>query len=124
MIRIVGIQRAERPEEEFVLLQNQGGMRLNLRGHVLLTDAALDTGLAACSAHAFGDSEFIPPGAFVLLRTCMGTPGWYRQKDGTVLYHAYMNQRACAWRDEYGQLHILGTQHTYAERREPLMALR
>ena len=41
MIRIVGIQRAERPEEEFVLLQNQGGMRLNLRGHVILTDAAV-----------------------------------------------------------------------------------
>jgi hypothetical protein len=124
VIRIVGVQRAARPEQEFVLLQNQGGIRLNLRGHVVLTDAAIDTQLAACSAHAFADSEFIAPGGYVLLRTCEGNPGWYRQKDGTLIYHAYMGQRACAWNDTYGQLHILSTQHTYAERREPALMLR
>lgn len=119
MVRIVGVQRAERPEQEFVLLQNQGGMRINLRGHLILTDAALDTGLAACSAHVFPDNEFLAPGGYALLRTCAGEPGWSRTRDGALIYHAYMNQRACAWREAYGQLHVLAIQHTYAERREP-----
>jgi hypothetical protein len=118
MIRIVGVQRAERPEQEFVLLQNQGSLRATLRGHVVLTDTALDTGLAACTAYAFNDTEILAPGGFALLRTCAGVPGWYRTRDGATIYHAFMNQMACAWREEYGQLHILSIQHSYAERRD------
>lgn len=116
MIRIVGVQRNHCPDREFVLLQNQGGMRLNLRGHVVLSEAALNSGNLCREAHAFGDDTNVPPGCYVLLFSGEGNPRWARTKDGALVYYAYMNREAPVWESVAGPMHVLATQHTYTER--------
>lgn len=116
MIRIVGVQRSQSPEREFVLLQNQGSLRISLRGHVIMSESALDNSDLANAAHALTDDVLIPPGTYVLLATGVGQPRWVRTKDGIMVYYAYMNRTESVWNGCVGPLHVLGTQHTYAER--------
>ena len=116
MIRIVGIQRDENPDNEFVLLQNQGALRLRLRGHLVLSDSALESGQLTPGAHVFGDDELVPAGMYVMLRTGHGEGKWSRTKEGAMIYHAFMNSDASVWTFTEGSLHLLNTQHTYTER--------
>lgn len=69
MIRIVGVQRASNPQKEFILLQNQGSLRLTLRGHLVASDQAIRNSDLAIGAHAFSDDVAIGPGMYVLLHT-------------------------------------------------------
>jgi hypothetical protein len=117
MIRVIGIQRAETAEQEFVLLQNQGSMRASLRGHVLLSERALVEGGRGPELHAFNDEAMIPAGMYVILGTGLGIPRWGRTKEGGLIYYAYMGRRDPVW-TELGPLHLLSTQHTFTERRE------
>lgn len=121
MIRIVGVQRSPILEEEFVLLQNQGGLRINLRGHLVVADSALNEGRLDHAAHAFGDEALIPAGAYVLLHTGCGEPRWARTKDFAYIYHAYANRLTSLWEHAQGPLHVLATQHTFSERKEAIM---
>lgn len=121
MLRIVGIQRGEHPEREFVLLQNQGSMRVVLRGLMLLSESALNRGDLKDEAFVFRDTEVIPPGLFVLLSTGCGLPHWTRTKDGTNLFQTFMGRKATVWSRSEGPLHILSTHHSYVDRRELLM---
>ena len=116
MIRIVGVQRNELANREFVLLQNQGSLRIGLRGHVIMSESALDNSDLANAAHAFTDDVLVPPGTYILLSSGAGHPRWVRTKDGTMVYYAYMNRVEPVWNLCVGPLHVLGTQHTYAER--------
>jgi hypothetical protein len=118
LIRIVGIEKNENPEKEFVLLQNQGGLRINLRGHLVLTEEALGAGDLGNAAHIFSDDTFIPPGMYVLLSTGRGTPRWLRTKDGAMVYYAYMGRPRPVWSGFEGPVHLLSMQHTYTGRRE------
>lgn len=120
MIRIVGIQRDESPDREFILLQNQGGMRINLRGHVIVSQSAIEASDLSDSAHAFNEEALIPPGMFVLLSTGCGTPRWSRTKDGTLVYYTYMNREIPVWLRSSGSIHMLSTHHTYCERGTPV----
>ena len=76
MIRIVGIQRSNHPSEEFVILQNQGSLRIQLRGHVLVSELAVATGSFSAGAFIFSDDALIPAGMFVLLATGEGESRW------------------------------------------------
>ena len=122
MIRIVGLQRSESAAQEFVLLQNQGSMRLSLRGHVVISDSAVDDSNMAQAAHVFSDYVFIPPGMYVLLFSGQGNPRWTRTKDGALVYYCYMNRCSAVWDRSSGPLHILSTQHTFSERMPALLA--
>ena len=117
MIRIVGIQRAELAENEFVLLQNQGSMRSPLKGHLIMSGAVLAANGQGDALHAFTDDALIPAGMYVILTTGTGVPRWGRTKDGGLLYFAYMGRPAPVW-SEYGPVHILHTHHTFTERRD------
>jgi hypothetical protein len=117
VIRIVGVQRNESPDEEFVLLQNQGGLRINLRGHIILSEWGIDTDLSD-HAHVFRDEALIPSGAYVILYTGRGTPRWARTKDGAIVYYAYAGRETPIWDRSIGALHVLATQHTFTGRRE------
>jgi hypothetical protein len=117
VIRIVGVQRNESPDQEFVLLQNQGGLRINLRGHVILSEWGIDAGLGS-HAHAFRDEAMIPSGAYVILYSGQGEPRWARTKDGAIVYYAYAGRDSSLWERSIGPLHILAMQHTFSERRE------
>lgn len=123
MIRIVGVQRNEAPEREFVLLQNQGGMRINLRGHVVMSDTSVDSGNLACSAHVFADDALIPPGNYVILYSGHGESRWVRTKDGTNVYYTFMGRDTAVWEYTQGPMHVLSTHHTYVER-GPALVLR
>ncbi len=124
MIRIVGIQRSPSPEKEFVLLQNQGSMRLALRGHLILSETSVQTGQIGESCHIFCEDALIPAGMYVLLITGVGESRWTKTKDGALVYYCFMNRRASVWNDSTVPLHLLSTQHSYTERREAMLLLR
>lgn len=115
MLRIIGIQRNEVPAREFLLLQNQGAMRVNLRGHAILSDCALD-GEPTQVNHAFGDDANILPGNYVVLFSGPGEAKFVKGKDGALVYYAYMGKGRSVWEHQLGSIHVLATQHTYCER--------
>ena len=123
MIRIVGVQRNTQPDKEFVLLQNQGSLRLNLRGHILASDEAFQTSNLTAASHAFGDDALIPPGMYVILYSGVGAPRWTKTKEGQMVYYTYMGRGHSVWEYAPGSVHILSTQHTYVEK-PPALLLR
>jgi len=116
VIRIVGIQRSQSAAQEFVLLQNQGSMRLSLRGHMVVSDNAIDASDLTQLAHAFNDDVLIPPGMYVLLFSGRGTPKWARTKDGALVYYAYMHRDYAVWDQCNGPIHVLNTHHSFVDR--------
>ena len=122
MIRIVGIQRSESPNEEFVLFQNQGTLREILRGHVVLSETALECSEQLALSHVFRDEEQIPSGMYVILYTGHGKPRWARTKENALVYFAYMGRDESVWSQCQGPLHLLMKQHSYAARGSQLMA--
>ena len=121
MLRIVGVQKSEVAEQEFVLLQNQGSMRIALRGHVVLSECAVDSGDLSMTGHAFKDDVNIPPGIYVILFSGFGTSRWTKTKDGALVYYTYMDRDSSVWHRSTGPLHVLNRIHTYAGRREALL---
>lgn len=121
MIRIVGVQRNVVPEQEFLLLQNQGGLRVKLRGHVVLSDCAIEDGNLASFAHVFPDDALIPAGMYVLLSTGYGESRWAKTKDGQMIYYSYMNRPHAIWDQCPGAVHLLAPQHTFVDKGPALM---
>lgn len=122
MIRIVGVQRNDSPGEEFVLFQNQGTLREVLRGHVVLSELALENGQHIELSHVFRDEEQVPSGMYVILYTGRGKPRWARTKENALVYFTYMNRDESVWTNCTGPLHLLVKQHSYAARQATLMA--
>lgn len=121
MLRVVGIQKSDHPQREFVLLQNQGSMRVGLKGHVLISDQALQSGDLWNAAYAFRDEVMLPPGQFVLLLSGVGENHWGKTKDGLPVYFAFMNRSHIVWSEESGPIHVLSVHHTYHERTAHLL---
>lgn len=121
MLRIVGVQRGDVPAGEIVLLQNQGSIRVQLRGHVVLSEATFDGNGRDNAFHAFGDDVFVPPGVYVALCTGKGQSRWGRSKDGTTVYYAFMGRDEAVWNSTDGPIHVLATQHSYEDSREALL---
>jgi hypothetical protein len=122
VIRIVGVQRNDSPDEEFVLFQNQGTLRETLRGHVVLSEMALECGDHQALSHVFRDEEQVPSGMYVILYTGCGKPRWGRTKDQALVYFAYMNRDESVWTQCPGPLHLLVRQHSFAARQISQMA--
>jgi len=116
MIRIVGVQRGETAGQEFIVLQNQGAMRVLLRGHVLMTEGKI-AGIDPQGFYAFPDEEFIGPGAFVVLGTGVGRSRWCAMEDGRYALRAFMGASEPRWNLCFEPIHILNVQHSYAERK-------
>jgi len=121
MLRIVGIRKGDNAEEEFVLLQNQGGLKLNLRGHVLLGEQALEHADVADFFHLFTDDVSIGPGHFVLLYTGSGIAKWARTKEQQLVYYTFMGRYGSVWERTSGALHVLCPQHSYQDRRDAVL---
>jgi hypothetical protein len=116
MIRIIGIQRSDDPDREFVLLQNQGSLRAHLRGHAVMSESVVESGNFGVGAHMFGDDVHIPPGKYVLLLTGTGEPRWTKTRDGQLMYQTYMNWERTVWSNLEGPLRVLNTQHSYSDK--------
>lgn len=121
MLRIVGVQRSRNAEAEFLLLQNQGSLRVSLKGHVVLAERAVAKGDLGAFAHVFSEDESIHPGLYALLSSGAGIPHWGKTKDGSHVYHAYAGRNEPLWADCEGPIHILSPSHTYCERSEMLV---
>jgi len=117
MIRIVGVQRHDDVGNEFVLLQNQGSMKINLKGHVIAAQSAVDGGDVADAIHIFNDDVEVLPGMYVLLRTCPGVAHWNHTHDRYSTFYVYMHRRQCVWARNPGTIHIMAPQHKWVERK-------
>jgi len=116
MLRIVGIKRSETPDLEFVLLQNQGSIRVKLKGHAIVEESKSEE--AGPAMYLFAETECIPPGNFVLLKSGIGESKWGLSKDGSRVYFTYAGGNQTLWSCLEGSLHLLGTQHTFVERKD------
>ncbi|MCW5936431.1 MAG: hypothetical protein KIT11_03885 [Fimbriimonadaceae bacterium] len=123
MIRIVGVQRSSEVKGEFVLLQNQGSMRVNLRAHAVIADATIQGGTSSPAAHFFGEDVDILPGQYILLRTVPCRTGWSTTNDGQRVYQASMSCPLPVWANHPGALHVLTPQHTFVERSAELLSV-
>jgi len=121
VLRIVGVNRHEDPRQEFVLLQNQGTLRARLRGHILLSETAIESGDLERWAYVIPDDEMIPAGLYVLVSTGAGVSHWARTKDGAHVYHAYMDRSASVWSRSEGPVHLSSLQQSFCGRREALL---
>ncbi len=117
MVRIIGVQRNEDIGSEFVLLQNQGSMKINLKGHIIAAKTVIEGGDAKEAIHIFTDDVDVHPGMYVLLRTCAGVGHWNYMQDRYSTYYAYMHRRAAIWNRHTGPLHVLSLQHSWVERK-------
>lgn len=93
-------------------------MRISLRGHVVLSECAVDSGDLGLTAHAFKDEVNVPPGMYVILFSGSGASRWAKTKDGAMVYYTYMGKEDSVWHRSTGPLHVLNRVHTYQERRE------
>ena len=116
MLRVIGIQRHESADQEFVLLQNQGHMRLILRGILLASESAVTGKSLDRSIHAFTEEESIGPGLFVMLTTGAGEPHWGKTRDGAYVFHTFMNAERPFWIDCECPLHVMQAIHSFTER--------
>ena len=116
MIRIVGVQKNSSIGQEFILLQNQGSMRVNLRGHAIVSEAALAEGSGSAAVHLFSDEASVMPGQFVLLRTCPGSSHWATTSEGQRVYYTHMGRLSPVWSRLEGPVHVLCPQHSFCER--------
>ncbi|MDX2066349.1 MAG: hypothetical protein SFX74_11445 [Fimbriimonadaceae bacterium] len=116
MLRIMGIQRDCIANQEFVLIQNHSSLKIALRGHCIVSQGAMDSGMFASGGHLFADDVTIPPGMYVVLRTGVGEPRWSKARDGAMIYQTYMQRAEGVWEYARGTLYILAPQHTYTER--------
>lgn len=118
MIRIVGVQRGETAGSEYVLLQNQGSMRVPLRGHVLMSEAFLH-GLCPVAYVALTEQETIGPGHFVVVGTGTGHTRWTVMDEGRYALRLFLGRTEPLWSEFAGPIHILNVQHSYEERDVP-----
>ena len=122
MIRIVGLQRDPDPRQEFVLLQNQGGMRVQLRGHALVSESAVQEPAGLQEVYVISEDVLLQPGQYALVRTCTCNAKWSHQPDGYSVYYVGLGRQSSIWSRLEGPLHILAPQHTYCERTtDPLL---
>lgn len=114
MLRIVGVQRTHEPNEEFVLLQNQGVLKVNLKGHLIASENAfeLDGSFSPDSVFAFSDDVIIPPKSFVMLVTGVGDDGWGRSKDGSLVYYKFWQKNRTVWDKDDCPVQVLGVLHS------------
>ena len=119
MLRIVGLHHGDTPDDEFILLQNQGSIRVKLKGHALISEGKFTRCSESASSYAFPDQEHIPPGHFVLLRSNDGIPRWGVSKDGSRVYFTFAGASETLWPEAEGPVHVLHIQHTYIERKAP-----
>lgn len=114
MLRIVGVQRTQEPNEEFVLLQNQGVLKVNLKGHLVASEIAfeVDGSFTPEAVFAFSDDIIIPPKTFVMLVTGVGDDGWGRSRDGSQVYYKFWQKNRTVWDKNEAPVQVLGVLHT------------
>ncbi len=91
MLKIVEVHPAANPQSEYVVLQNQGLVTVNLRGWAVCTEDYLEGSAqeAVAGMYVFRDDIPVKPYARVVLFTGEGIAGWVPTVDGKQAYCAY-----------------------------------
>ncbi len=100
-----------------MLLQNQGSMKISLKGHVVAAQSVIDASDSREAIHIFCDDVYILPGMYVLLRTCSGVAHWNHTHDRYSTFYSYMHRRVAVWSRHIGPLHVMAPQHKWVERK-------
>lgn len=116
MIRIVGVQPNENIGQEFVLLQNQGNMRVNLRGHALVAEESLLDPPGLQTVFVFNEDVDIPAGHHVAIRTGAGESQWCHKHDGYHIYHLFLNRNTPIWNAD-STIMVLAPNHKFTARK-------
>ncbi|MBS1711314.1 MAG: hypothetical protein JSS71_06280 [Armatimonadetes bacterium] len=116
MIRIVGVQPSENIGQEFVLLQNQGNMRVNLRGHALVAEDSLLDPPGLQRVFVINQDVDIPAGHHVAIRTGSGDHQWCHKHDGYHIYHFFLNRGESLWNSQ-STLMLLAPNHRFTPRK-------
>ena len=99
MLKIEEVHTSAGVQGEYIVLQNQGLLTVNLRGWALCTDAFLDgdeTQLVN-GLYVFREEEQIKPYTRVVLFTGSGVNGWVPTIDGRLAYCAYWGKKERIW---------------------------
>jgi hypothetical protein len=119
----MAVQRSDDPQREYVLLQNHGSLRVDLKGHVLADDVGLEKSDRE-RMHVFSSDAQIPAMAYVLLITGKGKDGWYQDNDARPVYCVYWNKSTPIWSARLDPIHLLNVIHTNRPRSEGLIITR
>ncbi|MCA0361043.1 MAG: lamin tail domain-containing protein [Armatimonadetes bacterium] len=115
MIRIVGVQRSEDLNQEFIVLQNQGNMRVNLRGYALVAEASVDEPSGLQEVYVIRDDVSLPAGHYAVVRSGSGSPRWVHD-EGYHYFYTFLARNSSVWNRLSGPIHVLAPQHTFCER--------
>jgi hypothetical protein len=111
MLKIVDVHLARSAQGEYVVLQNQGLMNVNLRGWALCTDSYLegDPSRLMDEMYIFRDNVLIKPYGRVVLFTGEGENEWVPTDDGKQAYCMYWKRNNPVW-NSAARLHVLHLQ--------------
>ena len=111
MLKIVDVHLARSAQGEYVVLQNQGLMNVNLRGWALCTDSFLegDTSRLMDEMYIFRDDVFIKPYGRVVLFSGEGENEWVPTDDGKLAYCMYWKRQNPVWNVSQ-RMHVLHLQ--------------
>jgi hypothetical protein len=119
MLKIVEVHTTPRAQSEYVVLQNQGLVNVNLRGWALCTDAFLeaDTRKLVDEMYVFREDVQIKPYARVVLFTGRGENEWMDTIDGKHAYCVYWCRNEPIWGDagSVNVLHMLTTRRVVSQ---------
>ncbi len=115
MLKILELHAATNPQGEYVVLENQGLVTINLKGYALCSEAFLmgDEGRRADEMYVFRDEIPVKPFQRVVLFTGYGDNSWLPTIDGRQAYCAYWNRASGMWNrsSELLVLHIAASRH-------------
>ncbi len=99
MLKIVEVHPARTAQGEYVVLQNQGLVNVNLRGWALCTDSFLEGEPSRLMEEMFifKDDVSIKPYGRVVLFTGEGENEWVPTTDGKHAYCLYWNRTTPVW---------------------------
>ncbi len=123
MLRIVEVHRNPDTQNEYIVLQNHGALKIGLKGHMIANEDAICAG-SHDNTFAFSDEVQIPASCYVLLITGRGTNGWHRDPDSKPVYCVFLNRQESIWTKEQGPIHLLNVVHTSLPRSEGLLVSR
>ncbi len=108
MLKIVEIHSAESVQNEYIVLQNQGVVTVNLKGWAVCTDAYLleNEFDMKSGMYVFRMSEEVKPYTHIVLFTGAGQNGWVPTNDGRLAYCAYWGNSERVW-SEAKNIHVL-----------------
>lgn len=126
MLKILELHPTSNSQGEYVVMENQGLVTINLKGYALCSEAFLmgDGGRLADEMYVFRDEVAVKPFQRVVLFTGFGENSWLPTIDGKQAYCAYWNRPSGMWNrsSDLLVLHIAASRHIGRTQAFPISA--